>query len=303
MASKQVVIITHTYCLDGFAAAWVAYQRYKYRASYHGIHPNSGISELPKIKNKIVYIFDVSVNKETLDYIRKNCKKFILIDHHISGYREIGNEDCTYFDMNHSACFLVWKYFFPKRKTPPFIKYIEDNDIGAWKIPLTREFITAVHVKYPLELTLENLKIWNALQKPVIIKKLINMGKRYLEMIEYIVNSNIHKAHDKYVGFYKVKLINLNIGKPISDAIANKLANKSNVDFAAVWTYIERKKSFRVIMRSVNKKIDLSKIARHFSADGKGGGHPGAAAFHTDNLETIFTDKPSKIKITNLKII
>ena len=48
MASKQVVVITHTYCLDGFAAAWVSYQRYKYRASYHGIHPNSGISELPK---------------------------------------------------------------------------------------------------------------------------------------------------------------------------------------------------------------------------------------------------------------
>ena len=126
------IVIYHKNCPDGFTSAWVYWKLSgrNDKVTYWPETPNS--TEYPDVRNKNVLILDVGYSKEITLEIAQKCNCLLIIDHHITNYEKIGDQSFTYFDMNHSACMLTWKYFYPNTKPPIFLQYVENHDLGKF---------------------------------------------------------------------------------------------------------------------------------------------------------------------------
>ena len=84
------------------------------------------------IKNKNVLIVDIAYSKVNLNYMAKLAKSIIVIDDHSSKNRNLTeglNENIKYFvGGKHSAVGYTWKFFFPTKKVPMYIQYIDNDD-------------------------------------------------------------------------------------------------------------------------------------------------------------------------------
>lgn len=284
----KIIVITHNCCLDGFTSLWIAWNKFGKKAIYHGAYPNTKLKDLPNLRGKTVYMFDVLFAPDIMKKIKGMVKKLVVIDHHISNYRKlediIGGVD-TIFDMNHSAAYLVWKYFNPKKKTPKIVHYVQDNDMGWWLLPYSKEFNTAMRINFPLIISEDNFKKFSKFFKSEKeIKKMIKKGIHYQEFVNWVVKNNIHKSVIKMMDKYKVHVVYIGIGKPISSALATELAKDPKVDFSAVYS-ISKKGNYTVMLRSRPDSVDVSKVAEKYG----GGGHPGAAAFkYSGKIDSLF---------------
>ena len=79
---KSIVVLydgVH-HCLDGLCGAWVCWKKFGSRAAYIPAD-HDGIS-LSSIKNKTVYLVDISYDISIMDLLRRHNKQVIAIDHH-----------------------------------------------------------------------------------------------------------------------------------------------------------------------------------------------------------------------------
>ena len=135
--NKKIVILYHKNCTDGFGAAWAGWKKFKNKAEYIAVDPQ--ILPKKRIINKDIYILDNCYPKQILEKLKKDNKKVIVIDHHISNKEIIKNASAYVFNNNHSGAVLAWKYFNPNKKTPILLRYIEDQDLWNFKIRNTRD--------------------------------------------------------------------------------------------------------------------------------------------------------------------
>ena len=124
---KDIVVIYHGNCYDGFASAWVAHKKFGNRASYIP-QVYGGNKIIDKLNGKEVYIIDFSYSKEEMLELEKKTKKLVVIDHHLSSELSIKSLKEYYFSYDHSGCYLAWEYFFKDKDVPVLVKYISDND-------------------------------------------------------------------------------------------------------------------------------------------------------------------------------
>lgn len=289
-------IIFHRGCLDGFSAFFVLTLTNKIQKNAI-IYPDvpSANEPPPNIDGKNIIIIDVAYKKDVLIDFFNRCNKLTFIDHHISikddvidASKHIPNKNIIIIYNDHkSGVSLTWNYFFKNKKVPLFIKYIEDNDIGAWKLKYTIPFINALQVKYSFNLTHDNLNKWKKLFKHNEIKKLINIGKIYDQYKEYLLESNIkkysleafpgEKIFNKFpeifkkIGEYKVVVYNGN-GCPSTSSLGAKFMHTIDCDFVIMWVFHMDKKEYVLSFRS--KSVDVASIAKIWG----GGGHKLAAA-------------------------
>lgn len=270
----KTVIITHINCADGYTAAWVVWKKYgiSSKISYHGIHPNAPWSSYPDVEGKRVFMFDVSPTMDAYLKLVKHTKSFHVFDHHISNYRALKSMPNITFDMDHCGAYIAWKHVYPKKKIPLLIQYIEDNDMGWWKLKGSSQLVSALSINFKLHFTDECFKAWDKLNNKKSIAHWMQVGKHYEHLLSYLVQSMDNKIQLRYLDGYKVGLIECQFRKPLSSHLANYIANNFEVDFAAI---ISGEENNRVMMRSANKNVDLSVIAKKY---GTGGGHPGAAS-------------------------
>lgn len=195
-----------------------------------------------------------------------------------------------------SGATLVWDYFYPKKKVPLFLKYIQDNDIGAWKMKYTKEFTLGLKVNYVTEPTKENLKKWNNLFSKKEVGKIIKKGNIYKEYHKYLLDTNIRKYSmlrfpskkilDEFPKFftqegqYKVAVYNGG-GCPDASSLGVEFMKKVGCDFVIMWNYQFDKKEYVLVLRSGGEKdtentniVDVGEIAKLFG----GGGHKQASA-------------------------
>lgn len=288
-------VIYHKNCLDGFAGFFVLTQAnsIKENAIVYPDIPSTKFNP-PNIKNKNVVIIDVAYNKNILKYIFSEAKYVLFIDHHVSIRADV-LELITYFtDIHHvvydsskSGASLTWEYFFPNKKIPRFIKYIEDNDIGLWVYKYTFPFITSLRVNYKLEPTKENIKKWEKLYDKKEVKKLIKNGLKYIEYENYLLEINskrysyelfpgekVYNDNSDFfekAGQYKVIVYN-GTGCPSVSLLGKKFVDDYLCDFSILWTFHLDKKEYVLSFRS--NSVDVSEIAKIFG----GGGHKFAAS-------------------------
>lgn len=291
-------VIFHKKCLDGYTGFIILHNT---RTIKHNalIFPDvpSAITIPRDIDNKNIIIIDVAYKYEVLREIVNRAKSVTFIDHHITIVDDVakikeetkhnGKNINIFYNEKKSGASLTWEYFHPKKPKPLFVKFIEDNDTGSWKIPNCLEFITALQVKYPMSLKLNSIQMWKKLYLQSNVKKLINIGKTYMEYKNYISGEHskrfslerfpsekIYNNHpDLFTkpGQYKIAVYN---GSPCpsSTDVFKMIIKDYNIDFFLSWVLNLDRKEYVFTFRSEN--VDVGNIAKIFN----GGGHTLASA-------------------------
>jgi oligoribonuclease NrnB/cAMP/cGMP phosphodiesterase (DHH superfamily) len=290
-------VIYHKGCLDGFTGFIILTQTKKIHKNAI-IYPDMPSSKIiPKnIENKNVIIIDTAYSYDILKEIVKLAKTVTFIDHHVTieeDVKKIQNENenidklTIVYDKIKSGSSLTWKYFYPNEQLPYFVRYIEDNDTGTWKLKYTNEFINGLTVNYDAVLNEYNVKKWKKLFENSEVKYLINKGKQYEEYINHLLEYNSNKysmmlfpstmIYEKFTEYfdkpaqYKVGVF-CGSGCPSVTRLSRYLLKKIDCDFIIIWTFNLDRKEFVLSFRS--ETVDVGKIATIFN----GGGHKLASA-------------------------
>ncbi|PIR04858.1 MAG: hypothetical protein COV57_02050 [Candidatus Liptonbacteria bacterium CG11_big_fil_rev_8_21_14_0_20_35_14] len=266
-SNKNIVVIYHAECPDGFSSAFVAYKKFGNRADYIPAEHNR--SDPTGLKNKIIYVVDFSFNESVTLELMKNNKQVTYIDHHISTEEIVKKTNNYLFNLKHSGAVLTWIYFWPKKKIPKFILHIEDQDLWNFKMKNTREAMSA------LSLEEMNFKSWGKLvsdfENKEKFKKIVEKGKIILDHNKQIIEWLAENKSEKVL-FEGEKILACEFNyKPLISMLAHELYNKKS-PFSLVWHLHEG--YYKFSMRS-NGKFDVSKIAEKYG----GGGHKAASGF------------------------
>ena len=270
---KDIVVIYHKDCTDGFSAAWAAWKNFGDSAEYVGIDPDE--HSPTELVNKELYMIDL-ICGDDLPELLKNNKKVVAIDHHVTNQEIVKLVPDRLFDINHSAAVLAWKYFHGSKKVPRLLNYVEDVDLWNLKMPDTNEISAAMDM---LDFSFGN---WSRLavdfENESKFKEYVSRGKIILEyqdkLIERLTTNNLELVE---LSGYKVYVVN---SPNFSSQIGNILAKKTN-SLGIVW-YENSDGSVHVSLRSVGD-VDVSKIAKRFG----GGGHKHAAGFRIENCSKL----------------
>ena len=264
MSSKKILVIYHKNCLDGFGSAWTVWKKFKDKADYI---PADHQSPPPKnIKGKDIYMVDFCYSEEVMENIKKKANKVIVIDHHISQKKAVKISDNYVYNQKNSGAVLTWKYFFPEKKVPKLLLYIEDKDIWKFSLKNTNELLAAV------EMVGFDFKAWNKLAKDF---EEDNKRNEYFKKGSHIIafsEKNIESiaSNAEQVIFEKKKCLSVNSPIFVSD-IGHILATKAK-GIGIIWC--KKGNKLKISLRS-NGKVDVAKIA----AKHGGGGHKAAASF------------------------
>lgn len=275
---KEIVVIYHDQCRDGFGAAYAAWKKFGDTATYV---PLKTQAELPTgLENKEIYILDYSFDKATLENLSERNKLVKIIDHHKSAEEAVKSFPDNIFDINHSGAVLSWAFFHPDTETPSLLKYIEDHDIWKFKLPKNKEFNAALG-EYKTSFEVWD-KLIEKLKKEEFLKSYLSTGK---------IISDFEDRHIKNLMQYKERIIfeghkmwALNVSRTYRSILGHKLAslNEENEEIAIGIVYYRNQGAVHISLRS-NGDVDVSKIAEKYG----GGGHKNAASIRVDSFASL----------------
>lgn len=263
------VVIYHKGCNDGFASAYVANKVLGKKARYI---PMSYFNKTPTLKKKKILICDFSFDEETTLKLIEDNEKVFIIDHHKTAQENLKNIDKKYkiFDMNHSGAYLTWKYFFPNKDPPVFIKLVEDYDLWKFKYTYTESFNLGVSI-LPYK-----FGDWANLEDKHYLTKIIKRGKIILTQQNNFISHEYkkHKIREETLDGKKYRIAYKNTNTLINE-LGNTLCKKTKCDFAVCYFYNDKDDTTKFSLRSIDEKTDVSVIAKLIG----GGGHRNACGF------------------------
>lgn len=143
------LIIFHSPCFDGSAAAWVANQYFKgdcelFLTSYGKEPPTKD-----QVYGRDVYILDFSYSAEIIEELAANAQTVTLLDHHETAFKNLNTSlfpDNVSIILNNtrSGCMLTWDFFNTFERPPELLQYVEDRDLWQFHYPETKAIMAAV---------------------------------------------------------------------------------------------------------------------------------------------------------------
>ncbi|CAG8479137.1 5930_t:CDS:2 [Diversispora eburnea] len=273
---------------DGFGSAYAAWTRLGNKATYYpAVHYSPPPTD---IKDKNVALFDFSYARNVLTEIEKQAKSVIVVDHHKTARDNLLGDDSSpnenkknyFFDMDKSGARLAWEFFWPNKEVPLFIRYIEDKDLFRFDLPNSKEFSISWSI-IPME-----FEIYDKYAKDEkLVKKAIESGSHIIEYTNHRMahlqkNDSFKRKMTVQSKTYTVYALNSIVWQ---SELGNILVNKDDADLGMIFSYEGNKKRFRISLRSLDEKADVSQIAKAFG----GGGHRNAAGFSWEkDIESLF---------------
>ena len=263
-SKKSIIILYHRNCPDGFGGALAAYKKFGTRAEYISVDPET-LPEEP-LREKNIFVVDVGFSLAVLKRLEEENKSMVIIDHHITNKNAVERFPQNVFDNNHSGAVLAWKYFHSGKKVPKLFLHLEDMDLWKWKLPKTREIISALSL---LDFSFKEwLPFMQKLETREGIKEIISRGavvhayeKRLIERLT---------EHPTLVEFEGIRTYAVN--SPILNSeVAHALIEKFP-PIAIVWK--EKNGDVTISLRS-DGSVDVSNLAVKYG----GGGHEKASGF------------------------
>lgn len=264
----DIIVFYHKNCHDGLASAWAAWRKFKNKAEYIALNYQSPYDY--SIKDKKLYFLDVCPNRKILEKLKKDNCEIVIIDHHLSARKNLDlacpGSFIIRLNMKRSAAVLTWKYFFPEKKIPKILLYVEDMDLWNFKMRFSREIVSSISL-----LNFDS-KEWNRLFYDIEDnkkrKKYILTGKEIVKHEDEMIKEIVQKAKKIKMGKIKTLVVNSSVLiSQIGDVLIKQLP-----PMAIIW--FEAGDLKRISLRS-NGKVDVSKIAEKYG----GGGHKCAAGF------------------------
>lgn len=261
---KDIVVLYHANCTDGFGAAFAAWKKFGDKATYlpveHQVPPPEGL------KDKAIYMVDFCYKAPVLKKFTKANRGVVVLDHHIGAKDDMKEATSYVFQNDHSGSVIAWKYFHPDKKIPRLLLHIEDTDLWRFKLPHTKEVSAA------LELVPFDFKTWDKIAKscesPKARKKFIEKGENIREYQMAVVKRMVLKAQEAAFEGYRTLVANSPI---LASEIGHTLVMKKP-PIAIVWS--ADRKRINVSLRS-DGTVDVSVLAKKYG----GGGHRAASGF------------------------
>jgi nanoRNase/pAp phosphatase (c-di-AMP/oligoRNAs hydrolase) len=281
---KDIVVLYHAECTDGFGAAWAAWRHLGDRAQYVPVEHQHGVPE--GLEGRTIYTIDFTYPREATERLMRTAKRLTSIDHHISAAETTRITQDGVFDNEHSGAMLAWRYFHPDEEPPFLIHIIEDQDLHRFAIPETEvisEWLDLFDFSFE-----EYSRIAELLDSADGRARIIQEGaliRRYHDkLVERLV---VNTAYDVRFEEYRARAANT---EQFHSEIATALAERA--DFGIAWR--QRPGGVYVSLRS-DGRVDVSKVAARYG----GGGHAKASGFTVPTtadlpFEMIQDDEKSK---------
>lgn len=264
---KDIVVLYHNGCHDGFGGAWVARKKFKNRAEYIAVEHGRNIPE--GLIGKEIYLIDFCYPEGIMRMLLASNKKVVVLDHHVSQRDIVGISTEHVYDIERSGSMIAWGYFFPGESVPKLLKHVQDIDLWRFKVPHTEELMAALD-EYPFD-----YKTWDKIavefEDKEAVKKYLEAGKSILKYEERVIERLIR--HAEKVDFEGETAYAVN--SPILESEVGNWIVKHKKAIGIIWSY--KGGMVNVSLRSDGKK-DVSELAQHFG----GGGHKAAAGFAFD---------------------
>lgn len=271
---KNIVILYHAECPDGFGAAWATYKKLGDDAEYIGVYHNSPFPE--GLKDKNIYLLDFCYpEKETKELMARN-KSVTAIDHHVSREGAIKMTENYSYSVDNSGSVLSWKYFNKDVPVPSLLRYVEDGDLWRFAIPNSRVICAFIN-------TLDyDFQTWNKLAEDLEDE---DKNRQFTEQGGIIIKyegelvRRLIKESARPVMFEGYETLAVNAPHMLASDVGHGLYEKKP-PIAIVWS--EDKNRVNVSLRS-DGTVDVSKIASKFG----GGGHKAAAGFSLPSIDAL----------------
>ncbi|MBI3632572.1 MAG: hypothetical protein HY225_03930 [Candidatus Vogelbacteria bacterium] len=262
-ASKNIAVLYHAECPDGFAGCYAAWKKFGKKALYIPVQHNTKPPE--EIYGKELYTLDYSYPLPIVQEILPKVKSLFIIDHHVTNVETVKLVGGV-MDLNHSGGVLSWMYFHPDKKLPRLFHHVEDIDLWRFKLPYTNE-LSEITSLYPFD-----FKVWDKIVKEVETKvgykRFVAEGKILLKKRDDQVRKVAEYAEIVEFEGYRCYMVNSSVN--VSN-LGNFLSTKLP-PIAIVWS--RRGNKIIVGLRS-DGTVDVSKLAQKYG----GGGHKAAAGF------------------------
>ena len=275
---KDIVIIYHADCRDGFGAAYAAWKKFGEDASY--IPLNASVNEPPEgLSSKEVYIVDFSFTKDVLQTLVDTNKSVLVIDHHISAKEDVLSFEGNIFDNDHSGAVLTWKYFHPDTIVPPLLEYVEDHDLWRFALPETREFGVALGT---VDMTFES---WDVLiiqlEEENNLINFIAKGTLLAKFEDKLVAHMMTRKERVLFEGHEIWVLNTS---EYASILGNNLAELNLAEEQAPIgiVYYHSDGKIKMSLRSIGE-TDVSAIAQKYG----GGGHKNASGMAVDSFDDL----------------
>jgi len=272
---KDIVVIYHDPCRDGFGAAFAAWKKFGDSASYIGMRTQMEPPE--NLSDKEVYILDYSFDKDTLQRLVDTNKSVVVIDHHQSAREAVESFPGNIFDNDHSGAVLSWQYFHPDTPVPELLKQVEDHDLWKFELPDNREYNTAIGL-YP-----QTFRAWNLMVEKLSDLKertgFVAKGRLVAKFEDKLVKNMLE--YKERVRFEGHEVWAINAERTYRSILGNRLAgfNLQDGQTPIGIVYYRFGGAVHVSLRS-HGDTDVAEIAQKYG----GGGHKNAASIRVKSF-------------------
>ena len=254
------LVLYHAQCLDGFAAAWVAFHRFGGGAEYRAIQYGTPLKD--PVEGRDVVILDFSFPRAQLLEMKEKAASLLVLDHHLTAKQDLEGLDFALFDLERSGCTITWDHFFPEQGRPWLLPYVEDKDLWRWKLPGSEE-VTAALQSYS-----RSFKMWDKIAKKGV-DVLIAEGKPILRYKNRLIETAVSRFKAIELDGHKGALVTSCV---LQSEIGGRLSPEH--PFVAIVFETEGRRIWS--LRSHEKSgVNVAEIAKKRG----GGGHPNAAGF------------------------
>lgn len=286
--TKENIILYHANCSDGFGGAWVAHKKFEDEADYIGITHQDSPPE--NLGGKSVYMIDIVFDKRNIDKLLKEVKSLVVIDHHITMEDVVKSVPNHVYAVENSGAVLAWKYFFPDKKVPLFLEYIEDGDLWNFDLPRSEDFYSFIPT-IPFEFDKWD-KLAEEFENESKRKLFLDYGKSIRDQQDKMIEELLEEAEEVIFENYSALVLS-------SVALQSKLGNAiitKGYDIGIIWNNLDDD-VIKVSLRSnKNGNVDVGAIAKKYG----GGGHQSAAGFVLGQSEE-FPWQATQVKSKNEK--
>jgi len=262
---KDIAILYHGGCPDGFGGAYAAWKKFGDTAEYipvkHGKPAPEGLA------GRKLFFVDFCYQKEIMDILIASAASVTVLDHHLGNRDVVESVPEHVFDEKRSGATIAWSYFHPDVSVPTLLKYVEDGDLYFFKLPDSRAILSYMYAQ-PFHFdTWDALsaKLENTRERATLIEK----GKIYAEHFAILVEQIANKA--TVISFEGFECYLATAADMFASDVGNRLARLKPPIGVIVNLHGD---IMNVSLRS-NASVDVSAIARKYG----GNGHPQASAF------------------------
>ena len=263
--TKDIVVLYHGDCSDGFGGAWAAWKKFGDTADYipvfHQHKPPEGLVD------KEIYMIDFTYPEPLLREMIEKNKRVTAMDHHESNKQVTMMTQGGIYDVNHSGSVLAWKHFHLGTDIPLILKYIEDYDLWRHEMPDTKEIFAY------LDLYDFNFETWSKLAEEIEdeekFKEIVEKGKFILQYQNKLINRIVNR-NAEVVEFEGIKTYAIN--SPDFRSEVGAMTVEALPPIAIIW--YQRKNEIMISLKS-DGTVDVSQLAKKYD----GGGHLASAGF------------------------